>query len=428
MLQSFLNKTTKSYPVTSAIAAAAAGLCLITLTIKKLLPVIITSKTVLSFATRLIENGKIPDWLLRIGIRHLIQQRIDSLPSSETASPEVAAEYIQNYVDKIKQAPIALDTVAANEQHYELPPAYFELVLGPRKKYSCCLYERPDSTLAEAEEAAFREVFARARVTNNNDEPLEILDLGCGWGSCTLSLLEKFPNVRVTALSNSKDQGIFIRAKAAERGGEQWTSRLTVLTQDANNLVLPDNHFDRIISIEMLEHMKNYDKVFERLGKTMKQGGIFFAHVFNHRRFPYDFIPDSDKPTSCQKEDEEGFGGEWMARTFFANGSMPSPDLFHYFCGSGGFQLDAQWAVDGKHYARTAEDWLKNQDANNAQVEKILYESALQNCKTEEEKKKLPPAHKMSLQWRLFYLAVAENWNYNNGREWYVSHYRFLKK
>lgn len=298
-------------------------------------------------------------------------------------------------------------TEKANEQHYEVPTEYYELALGPRKKYSACYYPKGTETLAEAENLAFEQVCQRAELKDG----MKVVDLGCGWGSLTLFLLGKYPNMQVTSVSNSRTQKVFIEATAKKNG---WGERLRVFTQDANKLDLEENHFDRVCSIEMFEHMKNYGNLMSKVSKVLKKdSGKLFVHIFTHRELPYHF-------------EDSGSAGDWMARHFFSGGTMPSADLLHYFMGEAGFNLEKQWANNGIHYSRTLEHWLELQDKNEKEVLELFKNTYAAKDATEEEKK--AEATKWVVRWRLFYLACSELFKYNGGEEWFVSHYLFAKK
>jgi len=263
-----------------------------------------------------------------------------------------------------------------NEQHYEEPAELFELVLGPRLKYSSCLWETRDSTLAGAEEAMLALTCDRARI----EDGMAILDLGCGWGSFSLYAAERFPSARITAVSNSRTQRAWIEERAPEN--------LTVLTADVNDLAL-EGRFDRVVSIEMFEHMRNYERLLAEIAGLLEPEGLLFVHVFCHRELAYPYA--------------EG----WMARNFFTAGLMPSEGLLLEFQDDLG--LVERWRVPGEHYARTAETWLANLEANAAVVEARFGRAFL-------------------ARWRVFFLACAELFAYRGGSEWFVAHFLFSKR
>jgi cyclopropane-fatty-acyl-phospholipid synthase len=282
--------------------------------------------------------------------------------------------------------PVAIVPELANEQHYEVPPELFELCLGPRRKSSCCFWPEGVATLAAAEEAMLALTCERAGI----EDGMEILDLGCGWGSLTFWLLERYPSARVTAVSNSASQRATIEREARGRG----LTGLEVVTADMNTFA-PGRTFDRVVSVEMFEHMRNYDELLRRIAGWLHSDGRLFVHVFAHDRLAYTF-DDS-----------------WMARTFFSGGTMPSHDLFQQF----GRDLDVleSWRLDGTHYQRTAEAWLANLDRQADSARAILAgpdgDVALGARRLE--------------TWRVFFMACAELFGYRGGREWIVSHHLF---
>jgi len=337
----------------------------------------------------LLEKNIFPDWLIRIRIRQLLDLRIKQ-EKKENAEAQLAHKI--NYVKSLKESPIAVHTKDANEQHYEVPSEFFTYVMGPRMKYSSGYWPYSSTSFAESEEAMLKLTVERAELSNG----MRVLDLGCGWGSISLYVAEKFPKCKVVGVSNSKTQKQFIDQRAKERG----LKNLTILTQDMNEFSTKDK-FDRIISVEMLEHMKNYEKLFEKLSKFLNVGGKFFVHIFTHNTFAYPFevIDETD----------------WMAKYFFTGGQMPSDDLFLYF--QKDFLIENHWRVNGTHYAKTSEAWYNNMLSNQDKVLEIL-------SKTYGEKEKT----KWFVYWKVFFLACAELWGYRNGEEWFVSHYLFRKR
>ena len=327
----------------------------------------------------LLEKDLLPDWILRRGIRRLLAQRL----REERARYDRAA-----YIEDLKRRPLAEQTKAANEQHYEVPTRFYQLCLGRRLKYSGCLYPRPDSTLDEAEEAMLALYAERAKIVDGH----EILELGCGWGSLSLYLAEKFPRARITGVSNSRTQKEHIDAEAARRG----LTNLRIVTCDINAFDTEPNRYDRVVSVEMFEHLKNYELLLSNVARWMKPESLLFVHIFTHSELSYHFVARDES--------------DWMARYFFTGGQMPAHDLLPQFRGE--LQLVADWKVDGTHYQRTAEDWLRNMDRNRAEIMPLFAATYGAN-----------QAVKWWAYWRIFYLSCAELW----GKEWIVSHYLFRK-
>jgi cyclopropane-fatty-acyl-phospholipid synthase len=326
----------------------------------------------------LIESGRVPDPFLRLGIRASLFARL-------ARERRKGLDQRQAFVERLRESPIAEQVDKANEQHYELPPEFFAAVLGPRLKYSSCFWPAAVRTLGAAEEAMLSLTCDRAGVRDG----MELLDLGCGWGSLTLWLAERYPNARILAVSNSARQREFILARAPEN--------VDVLTADANVLELERGRFDRILSVEMLEHMRNYEALFGRLASWLRPEGRFFCHAFSHRTYAYPY------------------DGTWMARKFFTGGTMPSDDLLLHF--QRDLALTEHWTMPGTHYARTAEAWLDRMDAHEATILRVL-----------ENWYGPGRATAWLSNWRVFFLSCAELWGYRKGREWLVSHYVFKKR
>ena len=333
----------------------------------------------------LLARGLLPDAVLRAGIRANCALR---LRREARGGVEAQQERLRALVATLRASPIAEHVSKPNEQHYELPPEFFRLVLGPRLKYSSCLWPPGVTTLAGAEEAMLRLTCERAEVADG----MALLDLGCGWGSLSFWLAERYPEARILAVSNSAVQRGFIEAEIARRR----VSNLEVVTADAN-VFDTDRRFDRILSVEMLEHMRNYEALLARVASWLTPDGRLFVHVFTHRRFAYTY------------------DGSWMARRFFTAGTMPSHDLLLHF--QRDLTLVDRWAAGGAHYARTSEAWVRRFDANRVAIRAVL-------ARTYGER----DADLWVANWRVFFLACAELWGYRDGQEWLVSHYLFRRR
>ena len=337
----------------------------------------------------LAERGLVPDALLRAGIRRMCEAR---LRDEHADDPDAAARRNAALIAELRESPVAIHTDAANRQHYELPPGFFTRCLGPRLKYSGCYYPTGSETLAQAEEAMLALYGERAELADGQD----ILELGCGWGSLTLWMAQHYPNARITAVSNSAPQRAFIEAQCRERG----FANVRVITCDVNRLELPASNFDRCVSVEMFEHMRNYATLLGRIGGWLRPGGKLFVHIFCHRTLLYPFETAGDD--------------NWMGRHFFTGGLMPAADTLLWF--QDALRIEDRWLVDGTHYERTANHWLENQDARHDEVMAILREA-------------YGDAARLWFQrWRMFWMACAELFGYDHGREWMVAHYRFSKE
>jgi len=323
---------------------------------------------------QIVDSGRVPEPLLRVGIRAVCALRL----RQERRRPP---GYAQALIAELRDSEIAVATAAANAQHYEVPAAFFVHVLGSHLKYSSCYWPPGVSTLGAAEAAMLELTAARAGLVDGQ----AVLDLGCGWGSFTLWAAARYPASRFTAVSHSHSQRAFIEAQAAARG----LTNVTVQTADVRSLELPAAAFDRVVSIEMFEHMRNYAALLRRIAGWLRPGGALFVHVFAHRHHAYPF--------------EDRGASDWMAREFFTGGLMPSADLLGHFRDDLG--ISEHWQLAGTHYARTAEAWYRNLMAHRDEVIELLGSRA-----------KLE-------RWRVFFLACAELFGYAHGREWIVAHY-----
>jgi cyclopropane-fatty-acyl-phospholipid synthase len=327
-----------------------------------------------------IERGWFPDWLTRRLSRRLCRQRLGDLQQANVSTAEFARS--------MRTAPVAPVPEKANEQHYELPAEFFELLLGPRLKYSCCFFENESSTLPEAEIAALTQTCQHAELADGMD----ILELGCGWGSLTLWMLQQYPAARVTAVSNSRLQRDRILARAEAAGCRE---RLKVITADMNDFAI-DQRFDRVVSVEMFEHMRNYEMLLRRVASWLKPSGKLFVHIFCHRTYTYAF-------------DSEG-ASNWMGRYFFTGGIMPAFDIFDEFADD--LQVSRSWVWDGRHYQRTCNAWLDLLVQRRAAAMQILRQAYGDD-----------EARRWFHRWRLFLIAGAELFGLEQGRQWQVGHY-----
>ncbi|MCA3777440.1 MAG: class I SAM-dependent methyltransferase [Burkholderia sp.] len=345
------------------------------------------------FALRCAERGRVPDALLRIAMRALLRQRLRDEHAGDAARCAAAFETL---LAELRASPIAIDTQAANAQHYELPAAFFDAHLGPRAKYSCGYYPRGDETLAQAEDAMLALYAERADLADGQ----RILDLGCGWGSLSLWLAERFPHAQVVGLSNSHGQRAFIEQRAALRG----LANLRIVTGNVADFEFAeadaDAGFDRVLSVEMFEHMKHYGLLLAKIARWMRDDGRLFVHLFAHRLLAYHFAVRD--------------GSDWMSRHFFTGGTMPSAHLLLRF--QDDLCVTRQWWLDGTHYARTANQWLASLDAAREQVMPILADVYGSDARL------------WFQRWRMFYMAVAELFGYASGQEWGVAHYLFEKR
>ena len=335
------------------------------------------------------EQGWVADVLLRAGIRQLLRKRLRNV---DQGSCDRNQARLENLIAEFSEAPIALVPEKANEQHYEVPPELFRLMLGPRRKYSSCFWPEGTDTLATAEDVALRTKCERAELTDGQS----ILELGCGWGSLTLWMAKQFPNAKITAVSNSSSQREFILAQAKSDG---VSDNLTVITADMNDFQ-PNGMFDRVVSVEMFEHMRNHQLLLQRISNWLNPSGKLFVHIFCHRYFTYKFNDDSK--------------ADWMSRHFFSGGIMPGDDLL------GRYQRDLtlarRWRWNGQHYQKTCEAWLANLDQNRSQALEVLKDTYGE-----------AEAFRWFNRWRIFHLACSELFGFKGGDEWWVGHYLFEK-
>ena len=337
---------------------------------------------------QLAEKGILPDRLIRLGINHLNKIR---LKQAKVLGPEEVSKKHQEWVEKLTASPLALVPEKANEQHYEVPPKFFELVLGSNLKYSSGFWGDGIKTLDQSEELMLSLTCERAELENGQS----ILELGCGWGSLTCFMGKKFPDSKIVAVSNSNDQKIFIQQKCSELK----LNNIEVIKADMNDFSI-NKTFDRVVSVEMFEHMRNYDLLLKRIHNWLNNDGKLFVHIFSHKELAYPFENKSD--------------GDWMAREFFSGGQMPSHHLLLHF--QNHMKIESLWRLDGTHYEKTSLAWLIKMDKNKSKILKIFSETYGNDN-----------AKKWFQRWRIFFMSCEGLFGYNNGIEWGVSHYRFQK-
>ena len=334
------------------------------------------------------EKGFLPDSLIRLGIRRLCKERINSFDKN----CEKHQKKQNKWIELLKNSPIAILPEKANEQHYEVPPPFFTQVLGKNLKYSSGFWEKETTTLDESEDLMLDKTIRAAEI----DDGMKILELGCGWGSLTFAMAKKYKNSEILAVSNSKDQRAFIEKKCEN----EKISNIKIKTVDMNNFN-PEEKFDRIISVEMFEHMRNYQLLLRKIEKWLNKNGKLFVHIFSHKTNSYPFEDETNK--------------DWMAREFFSGGQMPAHDLLLNF--QDDLIIDKTWRYSGKHYSKTSFFWLKNMDKNKSDIIKLfdnIYGNSLSNIWFQ--------------RWRIFFMSCEELFGYNNGNEWGVSHYLFKKR
>lgn len=336
-----------------------------------------------------LEKDMIPDFLIRAGIRKFLKQR---LRDEYQANAELQQKHFMKLVDELKNSPIAINTADANEQHYEVPTSFYQYCLGKNLKYSCGYWRDGVVDLDTSEEDMLRLTCERAGLIDGQN----VLELGCGWGSLSLFMAARYPESRFTVVSNSRTQKIFID----ERAAELKLDNLIVVTADMNEFDT-EQTFDRVVSVEMFEHMRNYRLLMKKVASWLNAEGKLFVHIFTHRTlaYKYEVVDETD----------------WMSKYFFSGGIMPSDDLLLYF--NEDLSIENHWQLDGTHYARTSEAWLKNMDQHKKEIMPLF--AATYGAGN---------ATKWWVYWRIFYMSCAELWNYRNGEEWIVSHYLFNKK
>jgi len=340
-------------------------------------------------ALQLTEQGYLPDRVIRHGIRRLLAERLIEIRHDDC---EQMASFQQDFIRQMNEGPIADIPEKANEQHYEIPASFYDQVLGSARKYSSCYWPEGTSSLDEAEILSLRQTCERAMLSDGQ----KILELGCGWGSLTLWMATNYSDVQITAVSNSHSQGEYIRSKAREL----QLDNIEVITADMNDFSTSEK-FDRVVSIEMFEHMRNWKLLYSRIADWLNPGGKFFKHIFVNRGVPYLFL---DKDES-----------DWMSRHFFSGGMMPSDDLPLHF--QDDLAIVNHWRWNGRHYEKTLNAWLEAMDNNRAAVWPILEQTYGKD-----------QTKRWWMRWRIFFMACAELFGYNNGQEWYIGHYLFEKR
>ena len=333
----------------------------------------------------LLNHNLVPDFLIRQKIRKLNEERLS------VERGKYSSEYVEKFIQDLKSLPIAIETKSANEQHYEVPADFFKLCLGEHLKYSCCYWINANDNLNTAEENMLKLTCERADLIDG----LSILELGCGWGAISLWMAKTYPNSKITSVSNSESQKEYIYKECETRG----ITNLEVITADMN-VFQTEKRFDRVVSVEMFEHMKNFDILLNKINNWLKDNGKLFVHIFTHKNFSYHFETEGKN--------------DWMGKYFFTGGIMPSHNLLDHF--NNDLKIVKNWVVDGTHYHRTAESWLDNMDQNKDKISDIFKLTYGRNHT------------KWRVYWRIFFMACSELWKTSNGNEWQVSHYLFKKK
>jgi cyclopropane-fatty-acyl-phospholipid synthase len=338
---------------------------------------------------RYAERGWIPDYFLRWGISRLLAERLNQITSNGLESQEAS---LRAFIEEARSGPIALHTEDANRQHYELPTEFFQILLGKRLKYSCCLWPDGVSDLDNAEEEMLALTVKRAQIVDG----MRVLELGCGWGSLSFWMAEKFPHSDIHAVSNSSTQREYIKSQCRNKG----IDNLHVLTADMNSFEA-QGMFDRVVSMEMFEHLRNHERLMEKITHWLLPEGRLFVHIFCNRLHVYPFETDGED--------------NWMGRYFFTGGMMPSADLLLHY--QHDLLLKDRWFVNGNHYSRTLRSWLNRLDNHSAQALELLKRSYGAS-----------EANIWLNRWRIFLMACEELFAYRGGSEWFVSHYLFQKR
>jgi cyclopropane-fatty-acyl-phospholipid synthase len=336
---------------------------------------------------QLAEKRWLPDPVIRYGMRRMLRDRLGQ--ERELADGKFD-EALDRFADRQRRSVITIETHRANEQHYEVPAEFFELVLGSRLKYSCGWWEDSTTSLDESEESMLRLTCERAGIENG----MRVLDLGCGWGSLSLWIAEQFPDCQITSLSNSARQKAFIQANCGERGGGE---NVRVLTADVGTFDT-EERFDRVVSVEMFEHVRNHENLLSRIAKWLVPDGQLFVHIFCHRNLAYTFETEGEQ--------------NWMGRHFFSGGIMPAEDLFLRY--QRDMTVRRRWWINGCHYAKTCEEWLARLDARETDVKRVLARSGGSDS-----------PNVLVQRWRMFFMACAELFSFQGGDEWGVGHYLF---
>lgn len=339
--------------------------------------------------TGLLEKNLVPDFLIRQGIRNLLKQRLKDETHPDL---EVQQQHFMDLLKTFKSSAIAVETKAANEQHYEVPTQFYLHVLGKNLKYSSGYWKDGNTDFDQSEDDMLELTCQRAELKDGMD----ILELGCGWGSLTLFMAKKFPNANIFAVSNSATQRAHIEETARQRG----LSNVKIITADIN-VFTTDVRFDRIVSVEMFEHMRNHAQLFEKISGFLKEGAKMFIHIFTHKELTYLFEVKDDT--------------DWMSKYFFTGGMMPSDHYLLYF--QEHFKIRNHWRVNGTHYSKTSEAWLSKMDQHK-DIIMPLFEKTYGKDQ----------AVKWWVYWRIFFMSCAELWGYDHGNEWFVSHYLFEKR